>query len=46
MSLYKNCIVWIGGNDLDIEGKYVWDNLNMFFVFINWYKFVFSYGDI
>ncbi|XP_052694133.1 lectin BRA-3-like [Crassostrea angulata] len=45
-SLYKNCTAWTGGNDLDIEGKYVWDNSNTSFVFTNWYKFVPSHGDI
>lgn len=45
-SLYKNCTAWTGGNDLDIEGKYVWDNSNTSFVFTNWYKFVPSNGDI
>lgn len=45
-SLYKNCTAWTGGNDLDIEGKYVWDKSNTSFVFTNWYKFVPSNGDI
>lgn len=44
-SIYKNCTAWTGGNDLDIEGQYVWDHSNTSFVFTNWYKFVPGRGD-
>lgn len=27
----------MGGNDLNVEGEYVWDYLNIIMVFINWY---------
>lgn len=37
-SIYKACTAWTGGNDLDIEGHYVWDYSNRSMVFTNWYK--------
>lgn len=39
--------VWMGLNDIDIEGKYVWDYLNVSVFFMNWYLCEFSfYKDI
>lgn len=33
---YK-CFFWIGGNDIEMEGGYVWDYLYIDLNFINWF---------
>lgn len=37
------CFVWMGLNDRDIEGRYVWDYLNVSVSIINWYFGDFSF---
>lgn len=29
-------MIWIGGNDIQIEGDFIWGVLNIFFSYINW----------
>lgn len=29
-------MIWIGGNDIEIEGVFVWGYLGIFVIFINW----------
>lgn len=36
----------MGGNDIENEGEYVWNNLNIFLIFINWYNFELSFYDL
>lgn len=36
-NIYFYCTAWTGGNDLAIEGQYVWDASNTSMVFTNWY---------
>lgn len=36
--IFKHCTAWTGGNDLGIEGHYVWDHSNTSMVFTNWYE--------
>lgn len=31
-----DCIIWIGGNDREIEGNFIWEILNIFFIYVNW----------
>uniref|UniRef100_K1QUK2 Aggrecan core protein n=1 Tax=Magallana gigas TaxID=29159 RepID=K1QUK2_MAGGI len=35
--IYFYCTAWTGGNDLDIEGQFVWGHSNTSMVFTNWY---------
>lgn len=44
--LYLVVLVWIGEDDFYIEGKCVWDDLNIFVVFINFIIFELSFGNI
>lgn len=29
-------MIWIGGNDIEIEGVFVWGYLGILVIFINW----------
>ncbi|XP_022310986.2 C-type lectin domain family 4 member E-like [Crassostrea virginica] len=35
-NLYVICTSWTGGNDLDLEGQYMWDYSNTTFNYTNW----------
>lgn len=36
-NIFNGCTAWTGGNDLNVEGEYVWDHSNTTMVFTNWH---------
>lgn len=34
---FFSCTSWIGGNDMNVEGSYVWDHSNTSLVYTNWH---------
>ena len=37
LSVFSDCTAWTGLNDLDIEGRYIWDHSNASLTFTNWH---------
>lgn len=37
-NIFNECTAWTGGNDINLEGKYVWDHPITSMIFTNWYR--------
>lgn len=36
--IFNECTAWTGGDDINLEGEYVWDHPIKSMIFTNWYR--------